>query len=721
MFSGKTGNSIQLISPGELSKAHKELGGISQCFKCHTLTKGITDSACRACHEKLNKRIEENKGFHARVKADCVKCHIEHKGEEFDITSLDKETFDHNMTGFELQDSHIGPCSKCHIKENTYLGLSPECLNCHTDVHGKTVAENCTGCHNFKDWKDYDFDHERDSGFRLTGKHTEIKCDKCHTRYSVKKEGDLEKVYQVLRFKPLKHGGCDDCHKDIHKGQLKEKPCIKCHSTRGWKETVFNHNDPFLSSFKLLGRHKEAACELCHAEEKRVFMKDGKKVEKTGIRLKPVKHDYCRDCHYDVHEGQFKKQKCSSCHSPERAWKEYTFSHLSDKYRGYKPKGRHKDVECLKCHERNEIKYTEFKMKKKVFIGRFKPCESDVCTDCHYDIHKGQFAGKNCDTCHSQDRAWKEHGFSHNSKKYSGYKPEGRHKDVECVKCHERSEVRYTEFNVRKNIFIGRFKPLKADLCSDCHYDVHKGQFVKQQCDSCHTPEEAWKDYIFRHESEKYSGYKPEGRHKEVDCGKCHERSEINYKEFGSNKKRIVARFKPLKSEFCVDCHYDVHKAQFGKDQCSSCHSQEKLWKEYTFRHDSEEFTGFKLEGKHKEVDCGKCHERSEIRYREFRISKKTSLGIFKITKSDLCSDCHKPDHKGAFKDISEAEDLTCASCHSVEKAWKEYIYTHDPEGKYKRYNTDGQVDESKCGTCHMCDSEVFCVSCCMKSMGMFR
>ncbi len=413
LFTVKTGNSAQLISPGELSKAHTELEGVSKCFKCHTLTSGITDAACKACHKEINRRIEEKIGMHGRVKVNCVECHKEHQGLDHDIKFVDKETFDHKRTGFELQDSHIGTCSRCHKREDTFLGLSTECLNCHTDVHGKTVAGNCTDCHNFKEWKDHHFDHAGDYEFRLTGKHTEVTCDKCHTRHIVKKKGDTDKVFQVLRFKPLEHGGCNDCHEDNHKGKLKEKPCQNCHITKGWKETIFNHNDPLLSGFKLLGRHNEAACKLCHAEEKRVYMKDGKKIEKTVIRVKPVKHKYCRDCHYDVHDGQVEKQKCNTCHSPEKRWKEYTFSHLSDQYKGYKPKGRHKEVECVKCHERSEIRYTEFKMKKKIFLNRFKPCNADACSNCHYDIHKGQFEGKNCDACHSQGRAGKDHGFRH--------------------------------------------------------------------------------------------------------------------------------------------------------------------------------------------------------------------------------------------------------------------------------------------------------------------
>jgi hypothetical protein len=722
LFTGKSGDSAQLISPGELSKAHKKLEGIAQCFKCHTLTKGITDAACRECHEKLNERIIENKGFHAGLKAECIQCHKEHKGKDYDITSLDKETFDHKMTGYELQDRHKKQCDKCHEKENTYLGLSPECLNCHADVHKKTLPEDCIRCHNFTGWENVRFDHLKDSEFILTGKHSDLKCEGCHPGYEFEdKEGGT--VYQVLKFKPLTHGKCNDCHNDIHRGEFKEKACRNCHTTKGWKETVFDHNDPLVSAFRLQGRHENAACGLCHPKEKRTYRQGGKSIEKLIVRTKPVKHGLCRDCHYDVHKGQFEKHQCDNCHSQNDTWKNHIFNHDSKYYRGYKLRGRHRGVDCGKCHERSEIRYTEFRTEKRAVVGRFKPCKADVCSDCHYDVHKGGFENQTCDGCHTPENEWRNSLFNHESEKYAGYKPTGRHKEVECAKCHERSEIIYTEFESKKKAFVGRFRPIKSDSCRDCHYDVHndvyRGMFEEQKCSECHSQDRTWKEYTFNHASNKYRGYKPKGRHEEAECGKCHERSEIIYTEFNSKKKASVGKFKPVKSGSCRDCHYDVHEGQFEKQQCDACHSQEQAWKEYTFDHKSAKYSGFKLEGKHRRVECWKCHERSEISYREFNSRKKVSIGKFRLSASEGCKDCHSDDHKGQFKVISKAKEVTCDSCHSVEKEWAEFRYKHKTDGKYNRYNPGGRIDESKCEACHMCESDVFCVSCCIKGMGI--
>ena len=58
----------QWLSPGNLTKSHKELEGLKNCTKCHELGKGILNTSCMSCHEKLVAQIKNNKGFHSRLK-----------------------------------------------------------------------------------------------------------------------------------------------------------------------------------------------------------------------------------------------------------------------------------------------------------------------------------------------------------------------------------------------------------------------------------------------------------------------------------------------------------------------------------------------------------------------------------------------------------------------------------------------------------------------------
>ena len=107
-----------LISPGELSSPHAKYDGIKNCTKCHELGKGITDSKCLECHDKLAARINNKQGYHANIKDSCVKCHSDHKGRGYEMVSLDKDKFDHEPTAYLLKDKHADvKCIKCHKKE----------------------------------------------------------------------------------------------------------------------------------------------------------------------------------------------------------------------------------------------------------------------------------------------------------------------------------------------------------------------------------------------------------------------------------------------------------------------------------------------------------------------------------------------------------------------------------------------------------------------------
>ncbi len=521
--------SARLISPGELSKAHEKLDSFLYCLKCHELTTSLQDYDCTACHEKLNERIKGKKGFHAQVKGGCIECHTEHKGKDFDIVQLDREKFDHDMTGYKLRDSHIKACDKCHKKENTFLDLSPECINCHSDAHKKTVSSECGTCHNFKEWKNVEFDHDKSSVFKLTGKHSGIDCELCHPQSTGAALSPGYKAFKVLKFKPLKYGTCNDCHGDVHRGKLKEQNCSGCHITAGWNEKVFDHNDPLLSDFSLQGRHKEASCELCHARETVTFREDGKLNKRSILKLDSVKKDLCTDCHYDLHKGQFGKQKCDSCHSLKKGWKDITFSHESATYSGFKLKGKHRDARCEDCHERSEVSYREFNTVKKKSIGKFKPLKAAQCTDCHFDIHNGKFTKQKCDGCHSVNNGWKDNTFDHNSDTYGGYKLEGKHRELVCHKCHKKSEIIYREFNREKKKSVSSFKTLKTEKCSECHKEEHKKRFVgirevkDVSCSTCHSIEKEWKDYEYRHESEiKFKKYSLEFKAEISECEKCH-------------------------------------------------------------------------------------------------------------------------------------------------------------------------------------------------------
>ena len=101
---------------------------------------------------------------------ECVRCHMDHNGADFTLVHWEPslKQFDHKLTGYLLVDKHAGiACEKCHIPahigtaervliqrkdlSSTFLGLSKDCVSCHTDPHKGELGSDCQSCHNFND------------------------------------------------------------------------------------------------------------------------------------------------------------------------------------------------------------------------------------------------------------------------------------------------------------------------------------------------------------------------------------------------------------------------------------------------------------------------------------------------------------------------------------------------------------------------------------------
>ncbi|MEI6670009.1 MAG: hypothetical protein WCP29_17805, partial [Acidobacteriota bacterium] len=178
----------QMVAPGPLSKAHATLEGAANCQKCHTAGRKILADQCLVCHKPVGERILRKQGVHRDVTIDCTSCHVEHKGPDADIRPFNLEKFDHG----------------------------------------------------------------RDAGFALEGKHAALvaTCAKCH------------KTRSYLTLTPT----CTTCHKDVHLGTL-GPTCLTCHvMTVPFKDvrTRFDHTK---AAFALTGAHVKVACEKCHVNK----------------------------------------------------------------------------------------------------------------------------------------------------------------------------------------------------------------------------------------------------------------------------------------------------------------------------------------------------------------------------------------------------------------------------------------------------------------------
>jgi len=664
----------ELVSPGDLSKAHSKFAGIKNCNVCHGSHRDVLESKCLECHKDLAARISAGKGFHADKQIKCMTCHTEHLGKDFDIRGLDLKTFSHEQTGWKLEGLHanVKNCASCH-KTRSFLGLSTSCQSCHRDPH-RGALPSCETCHSVqRPMKQVAFDHST-TRFALNGAHQKVPCLTCHKNQVFKglpfanctschkdphkgtlgtncttchnndswqpsgfkhdkfplvgqhKTVPCQKCHPNGQYKLPAYQKCADCHKDPHLGQFANQACEGCHSVEGFKPAKVNHE-----KFKLENGH-DVPCEKCHKLEKGKFPAGAG----SAIRYKPMRTE-CAACHKDVHGGQF-GQKCEQCHTTA-SFQFKTFDHSKTRF---PLDTNHAKVECQKCHVKDE----------KTGVTRYKPLATN-CASCHKDPHLGQFGKKECEQCHTPQGVRVDHASTQ-------FPLLGKHLSVPCEKCHVREKGQFPAGTGE----AVRYKPILTN-CSTCHQDYHRGQF-KEDCAKCHTTQ-GFKPTIFDHAM---SNFKLEGAHLRLTCERCHKPEEFETPP----PKVTLVRFKPVPQN-CDGCHKDPHKGQFGNN-CAQCHTPEKWITESRTFHNQ---TRFPLNGRHLTVPCQSCH------------LKKVFAGT-PIT----CYECHWVRKEDDVNRLRLGSD--CQRCHTT-SGWSSTTYNHSAEAGVAL----SPVHQSlRCDTCHV-------------------
>ncbi|MBL0316386.1 MAG: hypothetical protein IPP69_11625 [Flavobacteriales bacterium] len=510
-------NSFGQLSPGDLTNAHAKLEGMNNCTQCHDLGNSVTNTKCLDCHKEIKELLKQNRGYHSnsQVKSkNCIECHSEHHGRNFQMIRFDEKNFDHNQTTYTLDGKHkTTDCRTCHKPENienaeirklnnTFLGLQDKCLSCHKDFHQGTLDKDCKKCHNTTAFRPAPgFDHNK-SDFKLKGGHVQVDCKKCHE--SVMKNG-VE--FQV--FKPVVHNDCVACHDDPHQEHFKGT-CVQCHTDEAFTTFIgkknFTHDTN--TKFKLLGKHRQVDCFQCHAKTK-----DPVKVfeDRNGVTT-----NQCATCHEDFHKGKFGND-CAKCHTEKSFHELKSMDFFDHSLTDYPLEGKHVGVDCKKCHKKN---YKD-------------PIDFSACKNCHEDFHKGQFTREgiqeDCKECHSIQDGFALSGYSLERHNETDFPLTGAHIATPCFACHV-SEEKWTFTNLNGE-------------CVACHDNVHGNDFAMNgvtDCKRCHETE-TWYPSLFDHNLTKF---KLEGEHANVACEKCHLPAKAGEK----------ISFKIPKFE-CIDCH----------------------------------------------------------------------------------------------------------------------------------------------------------------------
>ncbi len=491
----------------------------------------------------------------------------------------------------------LSNCTQCHV-----LGSKVEndkCLFCHTDIKGRislqkgyhasseVKGKNCFACHSEHNGKNFQlirldqekFDHNL-TGFALSVPHAKKACFDCHKAKNIADTKIRDKKNTFLGVGTE----CLTCHEDYHQSTLSNL-CLNCHNPEAFKPvTKFNHDN---ARFKLIGKHKTIDCAQCH----RIETLNGKKFQ----QFKGLEFNQCTNCHKDVHNNQF-GQDCLKCHTEESFHTVKGMANFDHDKTKFKLVGKHQLVSCKGCHK---SKLTD-------------PVRHNRCSDCHYDYHKKQFVkngvSPDCSECHSE-KGFTSFNYTIEKHNQSVFPLKGAHLAIPCFDCHKKQE----QWSFRQ---IG----IK---CFECHRDIHK-EFIQAKyypgndCKFCHS-EEQWSSVSFDHKLTKFN---LTGAHLKVNCRNCHISTDSNGK--------MIQKFTGLSQE-CSLCHKDNHFKQFEKNGvtfCEDCHTTEN-WKASKFDHNN---AAFKLDGKHVNVPCYKCHLQQQLGTDKFVLYK---LKEFK------CESCH--------------------------------------------------------------------------------
>ncbi len=236
-----------------------------------------------------------------------------------------------------------------------------------------------------------------------------------------------------------------------------------------------------------------------------------------------------------------------------------------------------------------------------------------------------------------------------------------------CVDCH-------TPLKEKIDANIG-YHADKPDKCGECHSD-HNGRAFEL----VYWPKDIKK---FNHNE---TGYTLTGKHQKLECKKCHtsenikEHSIINWASEHTDYDVLGRTFLGLE-EACRSCHENIHEKQISND-CASCHNTSD-WKLAMSEFDHNR-ARFLLTGKHKEVDCIKCHP-SQPDHPQ-KAWKLTGMAF------ENCSNCHEDTfHKGTF-------GATCETCHTTVD-WKKDLKVFDHA--QTKYPLEGKHINVKCNECH--------------------
>ena len=675
---------MQDSSPGKLATAHARDARLNQeqsCVLCHGDSQQTMSAACTQCHQDIGDQLNVHSGFHGNMALAlverCEKCHSDHHGLDFQLTSErsftlagfpDLQAFQHTWLDFHLVGKHSQlACDRCHqnVRQKVLLkgdkrfqGLSQECTNCHKDVHQASYGNDCASCHGQEHsfQKVAEFIHASD--FPLDGAHADPACVDCHQLGTPHGISGLLTSHSVVDSDSQTQRACRTCHASPHQEQFLVAAAQK------WNVTA------------------ERSCKHCHPSTHHTF-------------LGPLT-------------------------TVEPAFLEFT---------GFSLKAPHDKVACGGCHAEYGKRTSD---DPTAFHHSYPGRQPDDCLACHGDPHQGQFElgplqGSNCLNCHDR-HAFTPATFTQQQHDRTNFPLVGAHRSVECNSCHRlpmeghqgqhkvtlASVVRHDESLSRSTLEPPHYaKPDAVRIfhgtpssCQACHDDPHQGDFKQgpfhqKDCRACHS-EYSFQQSEFTIEQHGLTKFPLTGAHQAVACSSCHPRPKVINVPIPVSEGEELDQRSTLLPTFhgtptrCSSCHADVHAGQFqqshlpatfdGRAGCARCHTTERFDLVFAATFDHSLWTGYALRGAHAHAKCTDCHARYK--------PGSDSRTLRRVTKRN-CQSCHSDPHVGQFGPTSRVD---CTKCHVEGDSFQQLSFNHQRDS---RFVLDQQHARLKCSACH--------------------
>jgi hypothetical protein len=547
--------------------------------------------------------------------------------------------------------------------------------------------------------KQKDFDHLK-TGFALTGKHVDVRCESCHQN-------------GVLKGTPRECASCHQSGMRFARGNVvmpqqhipTQLTCDSCHTTRAFVGAKFNHVGVAAGSCQTChngtlvsgksGNHilTSASCDSCH--------RTSAWSPATGFDHSGVVAGTCTTCHgagratgkSATHMPTNAGQSCDDCHKNFSTWRPSAWNHTQMAVNG----------QCASCHS-----------------GGYPPADGRPANHVPY-ASIGVMAAANCDACHKGSfSSWasgRVHAnFTVNASCASchtgtflnatGKPGTPVHSGVtNCESCHATSgwagaKVDHSTFNAATNCVNchngtsatakpASHMPTGSTGCFACHNVspagwkptkwTHTQMVVSAQCATCHSGGYPPADG----KPTNHIPYQSVAVAAAANCDACHKGSFTTWANGGFHVNYSV-------STGCFTCHTGAYLSAVGKPNtathasvtgnCESCHKSTTTWggakvDHSTFTsatncascHNGTAATAKPANHFPTTANCFACHNVSPALWTP------TKWNHTQVTVTAQCATCHtggyppadgKPTNHIPYQTVALTSTANCDACH---------------------------------------------------------